>query len=89
MYKKRFAKWGFQKNSKRSMTSGPHFMNNKQYKRVSSKKHSPLLGLESLPITPDFDDHDESMLSVLTSVRTFSVAFYESVRSRSGIFPNR
>ena len=87
MYKKRFAKWGFQKNSKRSMTSVPHLMNNKQYKRVSSKKHSPLLGLESLPMTPDLDDHDESMLSVLTSVRTFSVAFYESVRSRSGIIP--
>ncbi len=69
------------------MASVPHLMNNELYKRVSSKKHSPLLGLESLPITPDLDDHDESVLSVLISVRTFSVADYESVRSRSGIFP--
>ena len=69
------------------MTSVLHFMNSKQHNRVSSKKHSPLLGLKSLPMTPDLNDHDELMLSVLTSVRTVSAAFYESVRSRSGIFP--
>ena len=76
MYKKRFAKWGFQKNSKRSGT-----------KRVSSKELGPLLGVDSLPTTPYLDGYDDSILTVLTSVRTYSVAFYESVRSRSSVFP--
>ena len=87
MYKKRFAKWGFQKNSKRSITIVPDLKNTRQHKGLSSKKRSSLLGLKSLPISPHLDNHDESMLTVLTSVHTFSVAYYESVQSRNTTFP--
>ena len=36
---------------------------------------------------PSLDDNDDSILTVLTSARTFSVQYYESVRSRTGMLP--
>jgi hypothetical protein len=75
MYKKRFAKWGIQKNSRRSATSTPTSMTT-----VVSRKSSPSRGLCSVPISPQLGNDDSLMLLFLNSVQIWSVSFYESVQ---------
>jgi hypothetical protein len=79
MYKKRFAKWGFQKYSKRSAAAV-------QTSRAKDgcRKPSPPGELGSMPTFPRFGHHDGLKLMFLTSVRTWSVAFFEFLQSGDG-----
>jgi hypothetical protein len=84
MYKKRFAKWGFQKNSRRSAAAVQTLTTKDECRRVVSRKPSPPGELSSVPHFPGLGHHDGLMLVFLTSVRVCSVAFFESVQSRDG-----
>ena len=75
MYKKRFAKWGIRKNSRRSATSTPTSMT-----KVASRKSSPSRALCSVPNSPQFGNDDNPMLPFLNSVHLWSMSFYESVQ---------
>ena len=79
MYKKRFAKWGVQKNSRRSATSTPTSMTT-----VLSRKSRPSENLGSVPISPELGKDDSLMFLCLKSVQTWSMSFYESVKSDDG-----
>jgi hypothetical protein len=84
MYKKRFAKWGFQKNSRRSAAAVPTLTTKDECRSVVSRKPSPPGELGSVPAFPGLGHHDGLILMFLTSVRICSVAFFESVQSRDG-----
>jgi hypothetical protein len=84
MYKKRFAKWGFQKKSRRAAAAVPTLTTKDDCRRVVSKKLSPSGKLSSVPHFPGLSHHDGLMLVFLTSVRVCSVEFFESVQSRDG-----
>jgi hypothetical protein len=85
MYKKRFAKWGFQKNSRRSAVIVPTLTTKDECRKEASRKpgRPRELGLV-LTAIPRLGQHDGLMLMFLTSVRICSVAFFESVQSRGG-----
>ncbi|KAF2790138.1 hypothetical protein K505DRAFT_377733 [Melanomma pulvis-pyrius CBS 109.77] len=89
MYKKRFAKWGFQKNSKRSATTPQPLKTNDKYKTVASRKASPPRELGSMQAFPGLCHQDGLTLLFLTSVRTSSVAFFESVQCRDAFLASR
>ncbi|KAK4897872.1 hypothetical protein LTR49_027929 [Elasticomyces elasticus] len=78
MYKKRFAKWGTQKNSRRSttLTLTPLTME-------VSRKSSPSRNRCSVPISRQLSNNDSLVLLFLSSVQIWSVSFYESVDSAS------
>lgn len=84
MYKKRFAKWGFEKNARRSAAAVPTFTTKDECRRVVSRKPSLSGELGSVPALTGLGHHDGLMLVFLTCVRTGSVAFFESVQSRDG-----
>ncbi|RMZ86473.1 hypothetical protein DV736_g6301, partial [Chaetothyriales sp. CBS 134916] len=84
MYKKRFAKWGFQKNSSHSSTTTPTLMDDERKKGVS-RKHGQPRELGSVPALPAFGHDEGLMLMFLTSVRICSVAFFEPMRSHNGL----
>ena len=84
MYKKRFAKWGFQKNSRRSATAVSTLATKDACRRLATRKHNPAAELGSMPASLQLGHDDGMMLSFLTSVRKWSVAFFESVSSRDG-----
>ena len=77
MYKKRFTKWGMQKNSRRSVSSKTTST------KTLSKKFSQFGDLGSVPISPKSGNDDSLMLMFLTNVRSWSVSFYESVQSNN------
>ncbi|KAK5731433.1 hypothetical protein LTR17_011395 [Elasticomyces elasticus] len=78
MYKKRFSKWGTQKNSRRSTTSRPTSMT-MEVSRKSSLSHSWC----SVPISRQLSNNDSLVLLLLSSVQIWSASFYESVDSVS------
>jgi hypothetical protein len=84
MYKKRFAKWGFRKYSKRLATTLRHAKTKEECKRVASRKVSPPGELGSMPAFPGLGHGDSLTLMFLTSVWTWSMSFFESVQSRDG-----
>lgn len=86
MYKKRFAKWGFQKNSKSSAVTRRALKRKDECKRVKSRKASQPEELGSMKTFPGLDRRDSLTLIFLTTVRTWSAAFFESVHYRDG-FP--
>ncbi|KAK5108518.1 hypothetical protein LTR62_008258 [Meristemomyces frigidus] len=77
MYKKRFTKWGFQKNSR-----GP----------TTTARNSSMIGSGSrdppyiVPSLPTLGDDENSVLLLLTSVRTWSESFYKSVQTSRQAF---
>lgn len=75
MYKKQFAKWGLHKYTKRStgavQTSSVH---------DKCSKSSPPGELGPIPTLSVMSHEDELKLMFLTSVRTWSIAFFEPVR---------
>ena len=75
MYKKRFAKWGMQKNSRRLATS------TQTSTTTVSRNSTPSGDLALVLISPGFGNEDSLMLMFLSSVRIWSVSFYESVQS--------
>lgn len=78
MYKKRLAKWGFQKNSKRATVT-------MQTPRTNGgcRKLRRLTEPGSILGSPRFSQHDSLRFMFLTSVRTWSCAFFEFVQSRN------
>jgi len=85
MFKKRFSKWGFQKNSKRSaaavLTSAAESECKKAANRWLSGPRAPVL----LVISPGLGPHDALMSNFMTNVHTFSTAFFESVQAPNGL----
>ncbi len=84
MYKKRFAKWGLQKNSRRSAAVVPTLTTKDECRKVASRKSGRPRELGLVPAIPGLSQHDALMLMFLTSVQICSVAFFESVQSRGG-----
>lgn len=80
MYKKRFTKWNFQKNCKRSAPSVRHSKTKGECTTPANIKARPSRRLRSLPAVPGLGHRDALTLKFLTSVRTWSVAFFESVQ---------
>ena len=75
MYKKRLVKWGIQKNPRRAAASMPASTT------THSRKSSLSADLDSVPISPKLSNQDSLMLVVHTSVKMWSMSFYESVQS--------
>ncbi|CAM1504944.1 Fc.00g025350.m01.CDS01 [Cosmosporella sp. VM-42] len=86
MYKKRLAKWGFQKNSKRLSAT---VCSPKTKDQRRSRKAGPTGERDSVAASPGLCHHESSMLMLLTSVRTWSVAFFESLKTRKGSLQQR
>ncbi|RFU35723.1 hypothetical protein B7463_g573, partial [Scytalidium lignicola] len=84
MYKKRFAKWGFQKYSRRSAAA-------EQTSRMKDgcRKCSPPGELGSMPAFPRFSQNDGLKLMFLTSVQTWGVAFFEFLQSGDGFLASQ
>ena len=80
MYKKRFAKWGFQKNSRRPERDVPTLARKDACRPLETIERSSLGQLKSVPATSELCQEDSLILSFLISVRKWSVAFFESVR---------
>lgn len=75
MYKKRFTKWGLQKNARRSTASTPTSTT------TVSRTYSAPEDLVLMPVSPQFSSDDNSKLVFLNSVKVWSVSFFESVQS--------
>jgi hypothetical protein len=89
MYKKRFAKWGFQKNSKCSAPTTRPLKTTDDCRKVASRKASFSGELSSMPTSPKFSRGDNLTLIFLTSVRTWSMAFFESIQFHDGSLVSR
>jgi hypothetical protein len=78
MYKKRFAKWGFQKNSRRCAAVTPAQNSHKKGEKVV---HGPSQGLKMPSLAPALlrlGSHETLVLMLMTNVRTYSTAYFES-----------
>ncbi|KAK3326131.1 hypothetical protein B0H66DRAFT_550148 [Apodospora peruviana] len=82
MYKKRFAKWGFQKNSKARNTPPQSTTGKRENEAASRDKPNQLGTLVPVPI---LDHHNYLSIRFLTSVRTWAVSFFESVKSTTNL----
>ena len=78
MYKKRLAKWGLQKNSKRSVASGRSASTKDQCRSITNSHAGTPATTITIPTPPESSYRDVQMLMLLTSVRTWSVAFFET-----------
>ncbi|CAM1505163.1 Fc.00g108000.m01.CDS01 [Cosmosporella sp. VM-42] len=93
MYKKRFAKWGFHKNTKRSGAERTLPKVSKQStKRTSKKSNFPRQSVFrskswGIPMTPEPTGPDTLSLIFFTNIRTWSSAFFESARSPCSTTP--
>src|SRR5882757_579569 len=88
MYKKRFTKWGFQKNSRRSAAAVQTLMKD-EFRQGASRKPGPPEELGSLPSFPGLGHDEGLMLMFLTSVRICSVAFFEPMQSHDGFLASQ
>lgn len=78
MYKIRFARWGFVKNTPRSAASTPTASTKTGAVRVkTSKSHQPKGQKLPLPAILQLSHHDGLTLDLLKSIHTWSVAFFE------------
>lgn len=75
MYKKRFMKWGFQKNSKISPANADYRKMRREYRKVASNRAG------SMALSPKSSHSDSQAMLFLATVRTWSVAFFESVKT--------
>ncbi|KAL1893966.1 hypothetical protein Sste5346_006107 [Sporothrix stenoceras] len=84
MYKKRFAKWGFQKNARRQQTTATQATATAVARGAVARKPAGRIrkvvdsGFYSVPALPDLGPQDTLTLLLLTSVKTWSVSFFES-----------
>lgn len=81
MYKKRFAKWGFYKNSKRSALSKPE----RTRPSVAGIKQGASRELACISKSPELAEDEVSVFMILTNVRTWSTAFFESVQPNESV----
>lgn len=85
MYKIRFARWGFVKNTPRSAASTPNSSANaNQVRRKANRSHRPRPHWLALPESPLIAPNDALTLNLLTSIRIWSVAFFETLPSSPG-----
>ncbi|ORX94422.1 hypothetical protein BCR34DRAFT_608269 [Clohesyomyces aquaticus] len=82
MYKKRFAKWGFMKNSKRSTAALSTGKPKIECKRIANKLTSQVKEMVSISNVPGLCLPEELILSLLNTVRIWSLAFFESAHCR-------
>ena len=85
MYKKRFSKWGFQKNSKRGATAVLTWSGKSEYRKAASSWLSEPRAFIFLATSPSPGPHDALMLNFMASVQTYSMAFFESVQEPGGL----
>lgn len=78
MYKKRFAKWGFHKSSRRSAVVKD------SCSKTIGKLSSNVEVLQSMPSAPLLPKDDSLMLMVLTSVKTWSASFFDTIHLPDG-----
>jgi len=80
MYKKRLAKWGFRKNTKRGETAGASLT----LINETHENHQVLPPGEptAVALSPGLDPIESLKLMVLTGVQTWSLAFFESLKLR-------
>lgn len=85
MYKKRFTKWGFQKNNKRGGSTAltPNTYNECLVRR--SRKFNLPGELGSVRRLSEVSRQDSLVLMFLTNVRMSSTAFFDSVQSRESV----
>ncbi|ETN39477.1 uncharacterized protein HMPREF1541_05701 [Cyphellophora europaea CBS 101466] len=81
MYKKRFTKWGFHKNSRQSVVATPAPRQSREKGISARAKRSSHTCLCSLPASLRLNSHDRLMLTFLTNVKTWSAAFFEMVQT--------
>lgn len=87
MYKKRFTKWGFQKNAKRSTSAAQTWAVGSGCRKAASSHFSTKSwSLVSPATSPCLSFHDTLMSSFMTSVHTYSIAFFESMQAPDGHF---
>jgi hypothetical protein len=77
MYKKRFAKWGFQKNSRRSTPSDATCCIEEKCARPVKVKQKPSEIRDVLGVSPRLSQKDALSLSFLTNVQNWNAAFFE------------
>lgn len=81
MYKIRFARWGFVKNTRRSAASTPNSSADANpVQRKAKRKSRPRPHWLALPATPDLAPNEALTLDLLTSIRIWSVAFFETLQ---------
>jgi hypothetical protein len=85
MYKKRFAKWGLHKNTRRLAAPMSTSTRKGESKTVAERQPRPSEEQSSVPPCPGISHHEGLMLMFLSSVRICSVAFFESVQGPGGL----
>ncbi|KAK3046156.1 hypothetical protein LTR09_012340 [Extremus antarcticus] len=87
MYKKRFAKWGFQKNSRRPDKDASVSAANDACRRLAKRERNSVEEPKSIPATLELG-HDEALIrGFVASVQKWSVAFFERGSPDGGDFP--
>lgn len=81
MYKKRFAKWGFQKYAKSSPAAVQMSRTETQCKKLRPPERRRSF---SMPALLTLGSHDGLKLEFLMSVQTLGISFFESVQSVGG-----
>ena len=84
MYKKRFSKWGFQKNSRRSARASPSLGAEDQGWSTAPEERIQCRTRASIPACPDLCYRDVQVLVVLRSVWQWGAAFFESLPTAGG-----
>ena len=85
MYKKRLARWGLKKNSRCSEKGVSILATKKDTRsRPSRKKCNAIEELGSIPVALQPGHDDSLMLTFLSSVRRWNLAFFESVYPYNG-----
>ena len=84
MYKKRFAKWGFQKNSRRSSPPDTTCCTEEKNARSLKVKRKPRQIRTCFSVSPGLSQKDALFLSFLTNVRDWNAAFFEPALSGDG-----
>lgn len=85
MYKKRFAKWGFQKYSQSSPAAVQMSRTTARCRKLRPPERRQSI---SMPALLTFGPHDGLKLKFLTSVRTWGISFFEYVQSVDGFLPS-
>lgn len=88
MYKKRFAKWGFHKNARRSAATTKNECTRLVRRKSPGSLNSPR-GLGSVPAYLELSYDDRLMFMFLTNVRMSSMAFFETVHAPNGLLASR
>lgn len=84
MYKKRFAKWGFHKNNRRSSTTVSTMSTKTACRRLASSKQNSTTQTNLIPARLQLGHDDSLIFNFLSGVHKWSLGFFESVGSCDG-----